>query len=721
MFSLGKSGSSGSGNGSTAHHHHSGIGSLSKKSPIIFDIRIASSGGNVKFMSGSALDSEPTVLHGDIVFSLPETLHVKRITLRLIGKFKLEFLQVGQHKNTNLASIVKEDQTIFEAFWQNLLVDKEGIILKGSSAGSGNSSSQGSVLGVTAKPILSRVRSVPMINTGKKKSHKSDSPGVLKLPSNGVSGTPYNETMAPSGSSFILPPGNYELPFQISLPQDTPETVEGLQSGSVLYTMECSIERQGFNKANFTKYEYLRIFRTLKPDDMAIQEEVYVGKNWPNKLQYEISIPSRAIPIGGATPINVKIYPFQKGYKLRRITASLIQHYEFKDSAGEVYDDENVIQKQMLTKFDDIPGCDSSRDNLLIDEVKINSVIQFPDDLKRATQDCDVADDLIKVRHKLQVVLNLRRDVIDEASGSKPYEQSTDIKVNLPIKLYVMKHVPIQGRLVLLDHFGKLHFRPGQFCTLFEPSTDSSALGISSNNSSSSSGGGVGNVNNVNSTANGNGNGNGDEDGNMNANSNLRGNRTIRRLEDGSYSVQYFPERDTQAPPSYESHWNDVTIDPVTRSLPTTPLRQLDDVLNGPNPSPSYFDLPTSDARIQAPQPNQHAVALGTLLRSHQPRVPNLDHLHHQSRSSSSTRLSALTAAAAAVAGGSSVPRATGSADGSTTAASNGSTTPASREDFLNHLQRLPSYDESRARYESVSREPTPLYFPIQQDQQEQE
>ena len=165
--------------------------------------------------------------------------------------------------------------------------------------------------------------------------------------------------------------------------------VEGLQSGSVLYTMECCIERQGFNKTSFTKFEYLRIFRTLKSDDFAIQEEVYVGKSWPNKLQYEISIPSRAIPIGGATPINVKLYPFQKGYKLKRIHASLVQYYAFKDSSGEIYDDESVLQKQMLTKFDDVSGCDAERDNLLVSEVKINSVIQFPDDLKRVTQDCD--------------------------------------------------------------------------------------------------------------------------------------------------------------------------------------------------------------------------------------------------------------------------------------------------------------------------------------------
>ncbi|QEU61906.1 Art5 [Kluyveromyces lactis] len=688
----------------------SGIGGVSKKTPIIFDIRIASKYGNVKFMSGSALDAEPTVLRGDIVFSLPEVLHVKRITLRLVGKFKLEFLQVGQHKNNNLASIVKEDQTIFEAFWHNLLVDKEGVVLKGSNAsgtgtastgsGSGNSSSSSSL---SSKPILSRVRSVPIMNNpAKMKLSKASSPAVLKLPSNGVSGTPYNGTNAPTGASFMLPPGNYELPFQIVFPDDMPETVEGLQSGSVLYTMESCIERHGFNKANFTKYEYLRIFRTLKPDNLAIQEEVTVGKSWPDKLQYEISIPSKAIPIGGATPLTVKLYPFQKGYKLKKIVVSLLQYYEFKDSAGEVYDDENVIQKQMLAKFDDLPGCDSTQDNLLIDQIKLNSVLQFPDDLKRATQDCDVGADLIKVRHKLQVHITLKRNVIHkDKPDDPPYEQSTEIKVNLPIKLYLMEHVPIQGRLVLLDHFGKIHFRPGQFCPLFDQSDESNG-GTSPAEPADITG--------INSSSN-------DNNANLNTTApGVHGNRGgVTRLEDGSFSVQYFPETDIQAPPSYEAYQRESTPVQMTRSLPTTPPQQLDDILSRDQPSsPSYFDGPPPSWRLQAPQPNNNSVALNALLNT----SGDAGNLQRQSRNSSSNRLAALAAAAAGVAGNTTSGNGTNSgssAAGALGVSSNASSNAASMTDLLSHLQRLPSYEESRVRYENVSREPTPLYIPSQQ------
>lgn len=162
------------------------IGSVSRKAPIIFDIRVASGFQNVTLIYGSSIDTDLEVLKGDVVFSLPESLHVKRISLRLVGKFKLEFLQVGQHKNNNLASIVKEEQTIFEANWNNLLVDREGVISSGNSA---------------SKPILSRVRSVPMMGTTKKKLSRVSSPSVLELPSNGVSGTPFAGQQLPSGTS----------------------------------------------------------------------------------------------------------------------------------------------------------------------------------------------------------------------------------------------------------------------------------------------------------------------------------------------------------------------------------------------------------------------------------------------------------------------------------------------------------------------------------------
>jgi hypothetical protein len=46
--------------------------------------------------------------------------------------------------------------------------------------------------------------------------------------------------------------GNYEYPFEVSLPDDIPDSVEGLPGGHIIYKMKAVIERPGLVNKNFT-------------------------------------------------------------------------------------------------------------------------------------------------------------------------------------------------------------------------------------------------------------------------------------------------------------------------------------------------------------------------------------------------------------------------------------------------------------------------------------
>lgn len=482
------------------------IGKLSSSSsshPVYFDVRLKSPYKNIVLIQGTPLEASAIPISGHLVFSIPESISVKNVTLKLVGTFKLEFLQVGHHKNSSLASIVKERRTIFECVWDNLLVSSEAHI----SVGDPNASDTGSDVssGSHSRTHMMQSLSNPTINTLWKPKRSHSSAAVLNsLPKNGVSCTPFDGASVAPGHTFVLEKGNYELPFKVSLPPDIAETIEGLQAGSVLYKFESNMERGGFKNA-FTKHKYLRIFRTLSPNNLAVGEEVSVGKSWADRLQYEISIPSRAIPIGGVTPITVRLYPFQKGYELQKIDANLIQYYAFKDQNGQLYDDESVVFHQVMKNFDDLTGCDTLANNAITDKVELNSSLHLPTNLKQVTQDCDIAGDSIRVRHKLSIKISLKKRVGDEV-------KKTEIKANIPVFLYISPHVPVEGRLVLLDNAGKIHFRSGDGVPLFEKQALNSGLtsSVSLNN--------------------------------------------LHRLEDGGLSVSYFPEEDTEAPPTYAKH-----------------------------------------------------------------------------------------------------------------------------------------------------------------------
>lgn len=380
---------------------------------------------NLVLIRGSIYDSPSVMLSGHLVVSLPEQMSVKKISLFLRGRYKLDFLEVLEHSKNTISNPVKEESIIFETVWDNLLVSPDGEITIGNNSEFevNRDNNLASAIGGASTRSFKRV---------------SNTSGSLHLPES-QSGTPFENVAATSGTSFVLPAGNYELPFKCKIPGDIPETIEGLLAGSILYKFEAVIERGSF-KAPIQHFKYFRIFRTLSSDNMLLSETMSIGKSWPNKVQYEVSIPSRAVAIGGVTPINILLVPLAKGLKLGLIKAQVVQYYAFKGETGDLYDDEQVILDCNMREMEN---------KELIDKLQIESFINIPSNLKKVTQDCDFKNDLIKVRHKLKLQINLIN-----SNG-----HISELRANLPIHFFISPNVAMTGRKIVLDKHGKIHFR----------------------------------------------------------------------------------------------------------------------------------------------------------------------------------------------------------------------------------------------------------------------
>lgn len=431
------------------------------------DVRVDSAHRDMVLIRGSPLESEPVLVSGKVILAVREDVLVKRISLQLLCEFKLDFVQLARSRGGALASIVKERQKLLECVWDNVMCNGEGVLATterhglvptnsglSSSSSPDSSSSSAGFSGFGSSTLLRRKQY-----------------SIIDLPATGFQNLHgHSKSTQPI---YRLRKGNYELPFRILLPSDIPETVEGLQSGSILYRFKCTVERKRMDNLDLStpnssdtkkiyKYKYLRVIRTLSNDNLAMEEEVSVGDTWRDKLQYQVKIPSRAIPLGGQSPISIKLFPFVKGYALQKITCSILQYYIIKDKHNEEYDDEIVITKQSMSTFGDLVEPETHK---LTDMVELNSLFNLPDNLRVVTQDCDtpMRNELIRVRHKLAV-----RIMLTSAQG-----KNLEIKANLPILLFISPQVPIKGRLVFFDETnnGKIHFRPGQYVPLFSDSS----------------------------------------------------------------------------------------------------------------------------------------------------------------------------------------------------------------------------------------------------------
>lgn len=362
---------------------------------VYFNIIIDTPYKNVLLIQNSPYSSDTVNLSGRIVFSLMEGISVRRIGLCLLGCFKLEFLQIEKHNCSRRVSHFKEEQVALKVVWENLLISSEGHISK--------------------------------------------------------LGEDSNSSLTPPGSPYFLNRGNHEFPFYVQLPHDVPETVEGLQTASLLYQIKASIERGGF-KNSLNAHTYLRVFRTPYPESSVLNDEVSVSKFIANKLQYRLLIPERGLCLGGTTPIHVYLFPFQKNIHIKHITATLIQCFSFQDSTGRNYTDETPATVIKLETFDEIEGIDTFQYNALIDATHVILELSLSSKLKSLTQSCHLRGNMISVWHKLYVCITL---------------DSMQIKATLPVFLYITPQHPVKGRRIMVDNSGKFHIRSGVQTLLF--------------------------------------------------------------------------------------------------------------------------------------------------------------------------------------------------------------------------------------------------------------
>jgi hypothetical protein len=70
-----------------------------------------------------------------------------------------------------------------------------------------------------------------------------------------------------------VPAGNYEWPFELILPGNTPESIEGLPESWVIYRMKAKIER-GLLQHNAAARRHVRLIRTLDPSSLELAHEM---------------------------------------------------------------------------------------------------------------------------------------------------------------------------------------------------------------------------------------------------------------------------------------------------------------------------------------------------------------------------------------------------------------------------------------------------------------
>lgn len=207
---------------------------------------------------------------------------------------------------------------------------------------------------------------------------------------------------------MILPAGNYEYPFEYLLPGDTAESVEGIPEASITYRIKATVGR-GKLAYDLHAYKHLRVIRTLEPGALEFLHAMSVENIWPNKVEYSIVIPQKAVVFGGSISMEMRFTPLLKGLELGEITAKMVEIREcmIQNATNQPLREHRTDRDVATWRFE------VSREEHWQDIIEdtgqegwtLTKQLNLPKKLRQCIQDLNHHG--IKVRHKIKLTVAL--------------------------------------------------------------------------------------------------------------------------------------------------------------------------------------------------------------------------------------------------------------------------------------------------------------------------
>lgn len=406
----------------------------STKDLAFFDIRLKTGGHkNTVLVKGNEFEVERVPIEGHVKILTQEDMHVKRVKLTLLAEFVVDYYD--RTSSGHMAGQVYERDYALKVVWPNLLTSPNGEIVFGNYGDNlvkihkidsyirkllrDNSTSDLLSLGSGAESP-GRVKRPGYHRTSSQPSLLKLEESLFTIPRSGVDGTPYPLKGTSNLHSFLLPEGNYSMPFSVQLPANVPESIEGLSNGKLLYKLECSIERGRFEKS-FHKGKHFRVVRTLHPRSMNLVDSIEFQNTWAGKVEFNVSLPRKGLAMGTSVPIKLIIVPLTKGLSFKSMSAEVVQHHHLVGVTGQSPEFEKVTGKQKL----DCNTAECDEDHWII-----KGTYHLPSSLQDITQTCTLKNDMVNVKHRVRVTVHIKN-----ADG-----HVSELRANLPVYIFMSPH-----------------------------------------------------------------------------------------------------------------------------------------------------------------------------------------------------------------------------------------------------------------------------------------
>ncbi|KAJ5051878.1 uncharacterized protein L3040_001641 [Drepanopeziza brunnea f. sp. 'multigermtubi'] len=254
--------------------------------------------------------------------------------------------------------------------------------------------------------------------------------------------TPFVANTGGSNSRNVnLPSGNYEWPFELVIPGNMAESVEGQTDSHITYKLKATVARGKFAH-DWHAYKRVRIVRTLDPSALELAHAMTVENIWANKIMYEINIPQKAIVFGTAIVVIMRFTSLLKGLVIGKILCQLLESHEVTMPRTSTRS-EKVISITKDIKNWEFELTDEHYEEAMDEEGRngytLKESMELPKTLSECMQDVNVHG--IKIRHKVKFIVALHN----------PDGHTSELRATLPVTLFISPNKPLNENGELID------------------------------------------------------------------------------------------------------------------------------------------------------------------------------------------------------------------------------------------------------------------------------
>ncbi|KAE8404360.1 hypothetical protein BDV37DRAFT_282909 [Aspergillus pseudonomiae] len=230
-------------------------------------------------------------------------------------------------------------------------------------------------------------------------------------------------------STTILGPGNYEFPFEMCLPGRLPESMTGVDDYYIRYSLRAQIYgRKGESVVTSREISVRKVYDTpLRTVPSSIEND------WPNKIMYQVGIPTPVVQFGGNIRVTYRFVPLLKRLHLKTIRSAIIETHTVSRPAPASRSREVLVDAFDPPTWEDM--------GLTTDDrcwYQCSRLLHLP----KSTQQClqSTAATVLQVRHSIHISITLLN----------PDGHLSTVRLSLPV--YILFCPPASAsRQALLD------------------------------------------------------------------------------------------------------------------------------------------------------------------------------------------------------------------------------------------------------------------------------